>query len=96
MNGRKQKNSSIIKLQVTFNHSLTIVNACAWSPWEYGLILAAGSSDGTISVITHLPEDNWDLSPLEGHKGGVTSISWGPSTYPTMLKVFKIDNEIES
>jgi protein transport protein SEC13 len=27
------------------------VNSIAWAPWEYGLILAAGSADGKIHII---------------------------------------------
>ncbi len=29
-----------------------IVNSISWAPHEYGLILAAGSSDGKISILT--------------------------------------------
>ena len=28
-----------------------LVNTVAWAPYEYGLMLACGSSDGSISVI---------------------------------------------
>jgi protein transport protein SEC13 len=29
-----------------------IVNTVAWAPYEYGLMLACGSSDGSISIIS--------------------------------------------
>ena len=29
-----------------------LVNTVAWAPYEYGLMLACGSSDGSISIIT--------------------------------------------
>ena len=30
-----------------------IVNSICWAPHEYGLMLAAGSSDGKISILTY-------------------------------------------
>lgn len=37
-----------------FDHHKASVNSGTWAPWEYGLIFAAGSSDGSVSIITHL------------------------------------------
>jgi protein transport protein SEC13 len=61
------------------------VNAITWAPWEYGLILAAGSADGKVHIISRKGDDTWIQGSFEGHDGGVNSISWGPSTEPSML-----------
>lgn len=37
---------------VLFLMELILVNTVAWAPYEYGLMLACGSSDGSISVIS--------------------------------------------
>ena len=58
-----------------------LVNCIAWAPWEYGLLLLAGSSDGKISLIAHA-QDRWDLLQFAGHKTGVTCTSWGPYDMP--------------
>lgn len=52
------------------------------------MILAAGSSDTTISIISLIGENTaWEVKQFEGHKGGgITSISWGPSTDPTTIE----------
>lgn len=49
------------------------------------MILAAGSADGKIHIIQRKGDDTWNLVSFEGHNGGVNSISWGPSTDPSML-----------
>lgn len=61
------------------------VNAISWAPWEYGLVLAAGSADGKIHIIQRKGDDNWSVVNFGAHDGGVNSISWGPSTDPSML-----------
>lgn len=35
------------------------VGSITWSPWEYGLILLAGSADGTIHYIQRKGDDTW-------------------------------------
>ena len=54
------------------------VNTLDWAPWEHGLILAAGSSDGCVSVLTRVAEDRWESQKFLAHESGVTSISWAP------------------
>jgi len=61
------------------------VNSICWAPWEYGLVLAAGSADGRIHIISRKGDDTWNIVSFEGHNGGVNAISWGPSTDPAML-----------
>jgi protein transport protein SEC13 len=61
------------------------VNSIAWAPWEYGLILAAGSADGKIHIIQRKQDDTWTIMSFEAHDGGVNAVSWGPPTDPSML-----------
>ena len=61
------------------------MNSIAWAPWEYGLILAAGSADGRIHIIQRKQDDTWNKTTIEAHDGGVNAVSWGPSTEPSML-----------
>ena len=35
------------------------VNCIAWAPWEYGLILAAGTAEGRLVIFVRTPEDQW-------------------------------------
>lgn len=37
------------------------VNAVAWAPHEYGLVLACASSDGAISILTYTSAGNWEV-----------------------------------
>jgi protein transport protein SEC13 len=60
------------------------VNSIAWAPWEYGPILAAGSADGHIHIISK-KGDQWEHKKVLAHEGGVNSVSWGPSTEPSLL-----------
>lgn len=56
--------------------SLTSV---AWAPHSYGLVLAVGSADGSVSVISHNPQtQQWHRLSFAAHKGGVNSVCWGP------------------
>ncbi|EER15511.1 protein transport protein sec13, putative, partial [Perkinsus marinus ATCC 50983] len=62
------------------------VNTCAFAPWEYGLVLAAGSSDGSISVLTHEQMSTWSRKAIpRAHLGGVLALSWSPATTPSTL-----------
>jgi len=55
------------------------VNGICWAPHEHGLILAAGSSDGSIWTIEQRG-DRWteSLVSANAHSVGVTSVSWRP------------------
>ena len=67
------------------------VNSVAWAPHELGLVLAAGSSDGTVSVLTAGADGGWSATKLSGAGGeaahllGVTSVSWAPPSPPGSL-----------
>ncbi len=62
------------------NHDSS-VNSVAWAPHEYGLVLACGSLDGSISVITYVPETNsWEFKRIMGaHLSGCNAVSWCPA-----------------
>jgi len=59
------------------------VNSIAWAPHECGLSLAAGSSDGSITVITFdETEGTWKPSHIpkaKAHDIGCNCVSWGPA-----------------
>ncbi len=35
------------------------VNSLCWAPYELGLVLAAASSDGSLSILTYQPDGSW-------------------------------------
>lgn len=58
------------------------VNSVQFAPHEYGLVCAAGSSDGRVSVLTHGGESNgddeWVVEYLNDTPLGVNAVSWAP------------------
>jgi protein transport protein SEC13 len=58
------------------------VNSVQFAPHEYGLVCAAGSSDGRVSVLTHGGESNgddeWTVEYLNDTPLGVNAVSWAP------------------
>ena len=71
------------------------MNTITWAPWEYGLILAAGSADGKITIISIKGDDSWSHTEQFTHDGAVNSISWGPSTEPSMLSQEHATSQID-
>lgn len=62
------------------------MNCIAWAPWEYGLILAAGTAQGRIVVFQRTAEDKLaKIYDFVAHQEGVNGISWGPSTLPAVM-----------
>lgn len=56
------------------------INSVCWAPYELGLLLACGSSDGTISVLEHKADGSWEATKLPGnHPVGCTAVSWSPA-----------------
>ena len=51
-----------------------------WAPHEYGLILAAGSSDGNVSVHYYQPDNTWSVQTFFVTQLGVLSVSWAEAT----------------
>ncbi|KAF4724146.1 GTPase-activating protein S13, partial [Perkinsus olseni] len=85
--GYHQHQQSAVWEQLYCDKSHTAsVNSCAFAPWEYGLVLAAGSSDGSISVLTHEQVSTWSRKVIpQAHLGGVLAVSWSPATTPSTL-----------
>ena len=62
------------------------VNCIAWAPWEYGLILAAGTAEGRVVIIGPTQHEQFGvLADFIAHQSGVNGISWGPATEPAIL-----------
>jgi len=56
------------------------VNGLAWAPHEWGLRLAAGASDGSISIHSLGPTNQWEVKLIESaHRIAVSGISWAPA-----------------
>lgn len=41
-----------------------VVNSICWGPYDFGLILACGSSDGAISILTYTGDGQWDIKKI--------------------------------
>jgi protein transport protein SEC13 len=56
------------------------VNSVAFAPHEFGLWIAAASSDGRVSFLKHEPNGSWDVSylPELACPMGVNSVAWAP------------------
>jgi len=71
------------------------VNCCEFSPYEYGLILICGSSDGTVSIhelfINKERKKEWKSQRIKTNITGVNCLSFGPSFYP--ISFFNINNK---
>jgi len=56
------------------------VNSIQWAPSEAGLILACGSSDGAISVLTSSGDNKFTSTTIpNAHTTGVNAVSWAPT-----------------
>ena len=45
------------------------VNSVSFAPHELGLVVAAASSDGSLSVLTHQPDGSWQTEKVRGRSG---------------------------
>lgn len=54
------------------------VNSVAFGPHEYGLVLAAASADGRVSILQHQPNQTWTVDYLQDCPMGVNAVSWAP------------------
>lgn len=68
--------------------------ALAFSPHDYGLVLAVAGKSGDVTMITRrvvtaspmLPAgEQWPQKEFQAHPGGVIGLCWAPSTSPAML-----------
>jgi protein transport protein SEC13 len=71
-------NSGNWHIAYTDNSHQASVNDVQFCPWEFGLRLACGSSDGTVSVLTYGGDHQWRRTFFQANPGGVQSISWMP------------------
>ena len=55
------------------------VNSVAFCPHEFGLRVAAASSDGRVSILTHQPDNSWSTEYIADNPLGVNSVSWAPA-----------------
>ena len=65
------------------------VNTVKWAPAEFGLMLAAGSSDGCVSLVTKIADERWETQKFLAHEGGVTALSWA---FPVSTSVTETPN----
>lgn len=40
------------------------VNSVCWGPYDFGLVMACGSSDGAISILTFSGDGQWDIKKI--------------------------------
>jgi len=73
--------------------SETAVNCISWAPWEYGLILAAGTAEGKIYTIENKADQWSDRMEIGRHAKSITGISWGPSTEPAILSESQVSDK---
>ncbi|XP_043375738.1 protein SEC13 homolog isoform X3 [Dermochelys coriacea] len=68
-----------------FNMFLTVNSVC-WAPHDYGLILACGSSDGAISLLSYTGDGQWEIKKISNaHTIGCNAVSWAPAVVPGSL-----------
>ncbi len=46
------------------------VNSVSFAPHELGLVVAAASSDGSLSVLTHQPDGSWQTDKVRSCSSG--------------------------
>lgn len=63
------------------------MNSVAWAPYEYGLLLACGSSDGKVSIVQWREDTaQWSVqAEFVAHQIGCNALSWAPSAVPGTL-----------
>ncbi len=72
------------KWNILYEHSAheSSVNSVSFAPPEFGLVLAAGSSDGSASVLAYSDSAQaWETEKIpNAHTIGCNAVSWAPST----------------
>jgi len=54
------------------------VNSIQFAPQEFGLMLAAASSDGRVSVVRYDANQAWNVEYIQDCSMGVNAVSWSP------------------
>ncbi|XP_045166697.1 protein SEC13 homolog [Mercenaria mercenaria] len=81
----KETNSTWGKLYEYSNHDSSVNSVC-FAPHELGLVLACGSSDGSVSVLSSTGDGSWDAKKIKSaHTIGCNAVSWAPALSPNAL-----------
>lgn len=81
----KEINGQWSKLYEYADHDSSVNSVC-WAPHETGLILACASSDGSISILAHKGNDEWEATKIpDAHINGCLAVSWAPAVTPGSL-----------
>ena len=59
----KETNGVWAKIYEYTNHDSSVNSVC-WAPHDFGLILACGSSDGSISILTAASAGGWESKKI--------------------------------
>ena len=76
------------KWQKVFEAALpSVCPSIAWSPPQYGLIVAVACGDGTVSVFSASADlnANWQQKTFTAHEKGCTCLTWAPSLAPNSI-----------
>ncbi len=76
------------KWQTVFEATLpSICPSIAWSPPQYGLIVAAACGDGTVSVFSASADlnANWQQKTFTAHEKGCVCLTWAPPLTPNSI-----------
>lgn len=67
-----------------YNNHDSSVNSVAFAPPEHGLVLACGSSDGSISILScNVELGTWDYKKISNaHSVGCNAVNWAPASVP--------------
>jgi protein transport protein SEC13 len=75
---REQRPGDWIVLHAAQGLHESSVNGVTFAPHEFGLQVAAASSDGRVSVLKHLPNQTWSVEYLSDCQTGVNAVCWAP------------------
>lgn len=59
----KETNGQWLKYYEYSNHDSSVNSVC-WAPHDFGLILACGSSDGSISILSATAAGSWEAKKI--------------------------------
>lgn len=76
------------------------VNAVSWAPQEFGPLLAAGCSDGTVTILTQQRAargaTTFTSQSFVAHLGGVNSVNWAEDVKHPRLATGGCDNYVRT
>lgn len=49
-----------------------------WAPFEYGLILGAGTADGKLVILTRTKDGQFQKESFNAHSDAINGLSWAP------------------